>query len=194
TVTNTFIEEISGTLDKTNDADEDGLFGEPEEALEEGQAVEFQLIITNTSAIPVTITAITDTFGGQTINITECLDATDTNVIGTVLAASGDPGDSVTCTFTLANYAPPANTALDNTARVTLASEFDEVTPSDDSRVTTPQIFGGITPRPPAAPKTTPRILAFTGASLLLLLGAALTLISGGLLMRRSGRRKTYGF
>jgi uncharacterized repeat protein (TIGR01451 family) len=100
-------------VDKTNDADRDGNFSEPETADLRGQNVDFQAVITNDSAVPVVIRSITDSFDGQTINV-----ACDEQLLHTQIAS----GDSVTCTFTVNNYAPStADAEKRNTVRVVVS-------------------------------------------------------------------------
>jgi hypothetical protein len=130
--------EISVDLVKDNDADEDGTFTDSEEASAEGQDVEFQVVITNTSDVAVEILSLTDAFSGTTIDPLECLTEGGTNVIGMVLAA----GASVTCTFTVQDYAPPAGGSLTDTVEVTVGEEGNEenqASDSDTSVVTTPE-------------------------------------------------------
>ena len=107
------------TLDivKTNDADVDGTFTDSEEADAEGDAVEFQVDITNTSAVPVVITSLTDLWPGQASFSPTCLDSAAADVIGQTLAA----GASTSCTFTVADYAPPAGEDLIDTVTVIVA-------------------------------------------------------------------------
>ena len=92
---------------KTNDADGDGVFHDTETAENEGDAVTFKVVITNTSGDPIAIDTISDAFDVTTL--AEC-----PNLIGTVL----DAGDSVTCTFTVADYAPAAGESLLDTVTV----------------------------------------------------------------------------
>ena len=65
----------------------------------------FRAIITNTSTVPVVVTSLTDVYPGQAV-FNVCAD-----IIGTEL----DPGESVTCTFTVQGYAPPGNASLVDT-------------------------------------------------------------------------------
>ena len=132
------------TLDivKTNDADVDGTFTDSEVADAEGEAVEFLVDITNTSAVPVVITSLTDLWPGQASFSPTCLDSAAADVIGQTLAA----GASTSCTFTVADYAPPAGEDLIDTVTVIVADVNDDTntaTDMDDSTVSTPE------PEPP---------------------------------------------
>jgi hypothetical protein len=178
---------ITLDVDKTNDADEDGTFNDTEEALEEGASVTFQAIISNTSLVPVKLTALTDVYPGVSAF------AVCAELIDTVLAPAGQTGSSVTCTFTVDGYAPPANGSLTDTVSATVVDAEDpgeEVSASDDSTVTTPEVLGEIIERPP---KGGDQVLglAFTGAGItgLLLLAAGLVL-SGGWLIYLGRRRR----
>lgn len=180
TITNVFIA-VAGqpiiTVEKTNDADGDGTFRDQERGTE-GDPVTFKVVIRNVSAVPVVITQITDTFGGQTVNICP-------ELIGVTI----NPGGSETCFFTLENYVPAPGDLLENTVIVRGHSADDEtqtVEASDDSAVNSIQVLGGITDTTDEG--TT---LAFTGAELLVLALMALTLIVAGtpllLITRRRG-------
>jgi hypothetical protein len=139
--------DITVDLVKDNDADEDGTFTDSEEASEEGQDVTFQVVITNTSDVPVMIMSLTDAFGDTVIDPLECLTAEGKNVIGMWL----DPDESVTCTFTVQDYAPPAGATLVDTVEVTVCEKGsdDRASDSDTSEVTSPE--EGPPPPPPPA-------------------------------------------
>ena len=92
---------------KTNDADGDGIFHDSEVANSPGQAVTFQVVITNTSSDSIVIDSVQDAFDAQTL--AEC---------PTLLTTTLAPGASVTCTFTVDNYAPAAGTSLTDTVTV----------------------------------------------------------------------------
>ncbi|HZU78660.1 MAG TPA: hypothetical protein VE991_01985, partial [Acidimicrobiales bacterium] len=64
----------------------------------------------NTSAVAVTITSLTDAWPGQAPFSPTCV----TQIVGTTLA----PGQSATCAFTLNSYAPTAGGSVTNTATV----------------------------------------------------------------------------
>ena len=171
-------------VDKTNDADEDGTFTDQEEAAEEGASVTFTAVITNTSLVPVALTALTDVYPGVSAF------AICPELIGTVIPAAG----SVTCTFTLDGYAPEPNGSLTDTVSATVTEEgnpTNQVSDADDSTVTTPEVLPRVIERPKDGKKVLGG-LAFTGASLvgLLLLAAALMLSGGAFAFLGRKRRR----
>jgi hypothetical protein len=185
--------EISVLIEKTNDADEDGTFTNIEEARSEGRAVDFHLVITNTSEETVEIVSLTDSFGTTVIDL---LDEECDQLDGEIL----DPGESVECTFRLPNYSPPARTTLENTAEVCVQIVGGELTACDDnpSRVRSPLVLGR-TVTPPPTPITGPPLqttappggLAFTGPALVGPLAAlALALLTLGTGLLWAGRRR----
>ncbi len=110
---------ITLNVTKTNDADLDGAFHDAETAPEPGSAVTFQVSVVNTSAVPVVIDSITDAYPiVATGSPVTCLVGGTTDVVGTVLAASGQPGSSVTCRFTVDGYAPAADSSLTDLVKV----------------------------------------------------------------------------
>ena len=185
TITNVFVA-VAGqpiiTVQKTNDADDDGTFRNQERGTE-GDPVEFKVVIRNVSAVPVVITEITDTFGGQTINICP-------ELIGVTI----NPGGSETCFFTLDDYVPAPGDLLENTVTVRGHSADDDsqtVEASDDSAVNSIEVLGGITDTGTDTSTDEGTTLAFTGAELLVLALMALALIVAGtpllLITRRRG-------
>jgi len=95
------------TVVKTNDADGDGVFHDTETAANPGDAVTFKVVITNNSTEPIALDTITDAFSAT--ELAEC-----PSLISVVL----DSGDSVSCTFTVDNYAPAAGSSLTDTVTV----------------------------------------------------------------------------
>jgi uncharacterized repeat protein (TIGR01451 family) len=180
--------EISVRIQKTNDANEDGIFTNNEEAKTEGRDVDFHLVITNTSDETVEIVTLTDAFGQTVLDL---LDAECSALAGMQL----DPGESVTCTFTLANYSPPENTAIVNVAEVCVEIVGGVQAACDDnpSRVRSAVVLGRtVTPTPPPPPtRTPPGGIAFTGpAAALPLAAAALLLLTLGTGLLWAGRRR----
>lgn len=98
------------TVEKTNDADGDHAFTDDETADTAGAAVDFTVVITNTSDVPVKVDSLTDAVGADPVSFT-C----DTPVENTVL----DPDESVTCNFTVAAYTPADGASKVNTATAT---------------------------------------------------------------------------
>lgn len=184
--------EISVRIQKTNDANEDGIFTNNEESKTAGRDVEFKLVITNTSDETVVITDLTDTFGQTELDL---LDAECPSLDGLEL----DPGESVTCIFTLENYSPPENTAIVNVAEVCVEIVGGTVGACDTnpSRVHTATVLGRtVTPTPtqppgPVVTTTPPGGIAFTGPSSALVLTAlALSLLTLGTGLMWAGRRR----
>jgi uncharacterized repeat protein (TIGR01451 family) len=115
---------------KTNDANGDGVFHDTEQANAAGDSVTFKVVVTNTSADPIVIDSVNDAFANTTA-LAEC-----PQLIGVVL----NSGDSVSCTFTVDNYAPAAGDSLTNT--ITVGGHQNTpggtpVTATDTSTVTT---------------------------------------------------------
>ena len=178
------------TIVKTNDAGGNP-FAKTNQAKAPSDLVDFQAVITNTSGEAETITAIADQYG--TVSPAEC-----PGLVGTVLA----PGQSVTCSFTIAGYAPPAGTALTNTITVNVKDTANQVgSATDTSTVTSPEAVEAnngtqqpsvlppaavvtappsVTATPPATavlPATGSRTLPFTGANVRSMVLAALGLL-----------------
>ena len=163
------------TVVKSNDADGDGTYQQTEEAPSPGASVPFKVVITNTSQVIETITAITDSYSGTTAN--ECQ-----SLVGTQL----DPGNSVTCSFTISDYAPAAGTSLIDTVTVTVSSDGTSVQAAGTSTVTTASSGGGVLGASTGTPGT--------GAGLEIGLTAALILLGLTLLgLGRWERRRAIG-
>ena len=120
---------------KSNDADGDGDFSsdEPETAPEPGADVDFRITITNSSDSTVagTITELTDTWNDHELDL-----------LDHELSCDGDlddalaPGQSITCDFTVADYAPDAGESLVNTVEVTLVNDEHGLTDTDQDTST----------------------------------------------------------
>jgi len=91
---------LSVTVDKTNDANGDGTFGDDETGTATND-VKFRATIFNNSAVPVTIASISDVWPGISAIAPVCA----VQVVGVTLAANGG---SVTCDFAVTGYVPPA--------------------------------------------------------------------------------------
>jgi uncharacterized repeat protein (TIGR01451 family) len=160
---------------KTNDANGDGRYTDNEEAKRSGLDVPFKLVIINTGTPDLRITDLTDAFSQTTLDLlaNKC-----PGLSGQVLSS----GESVTCTFTLNNYSPPATSGdLVNTAEVCGENMTGDKSDCDNdtSRVRSAEVLGKtITPTPPGG-------TAFTGSNgtigfgfaalFLLMLGSGLT-------------------
>lgn len=156
---------ITLTVNKTNNADGQG-FAQTETATGPGENVPFQVVVTNTTSVPVTITDITDSWPGQSAFSPSCASQLD----GTTL----QPNQSATCDFTQKNYAPAAGDSLTNTVNVTGCQASDST-----NCVTVPATSTVNTPAAVVPPST----LAFTGppAKLQLLLELGFALLSAGM-------------
>ncbi|MGH2683166.1 MAG: DUF11 domain-containing protein [Actinomycetota bacterium] len=173
---------------KTNDADADGSFHDEEEALHEGDPVTFRVVITNTGKVAILLDTLVDEY--EEISISpDCLTAEGENVLGMIL----EPGASVTCFFTVDDYAPEPNGEIVDIVTVeghdtqnpeTTVSDFD------DSTVTTPEVLPTppIRPEPPVPPA--PPILPVTGAELALMGLLALGLVLAGIILSFLGRKE----
>ncbi len=163
------------TVVKSNDADGDGTYQQTEEAPSPGASVPFKVVITNTSQVTEVITAITDSYAGTTVN--ECQ---------TLVGTSLDAGSSVTCSFTIADYAPAAGTSLTDTVTVTVTADGTSVQADGTSKVTTASPGGSVLGASTGTPGT--------GAGLAVGLTAALVLMGLTLLgLGRWERRRAIG-
>ena len=185
---------LSISVEKTNDANGDGTFTDSETATAPGATVTFKAVISNTSAVDVVITALTDVFPGQSL-ATVCPE-----LIGTTIKAGG----SVTCTFILTGYAPPGGSSLTDTVQATVAqvgNPSNQTSAEDTSTVSTPPAAVlGISipaPAPPApapaavrspAPAVVSQQLARTGFDLFGTLAAAAVLLLAGLALAGGSR------
>jgi hypothetical protein len=137
---------------KTNDANGDGAFNDTEQAPQAGASVPFRAVITNTGTSALVIDSIVDAFSGTTLN-----------VCGDLLGDTLQPGQSVTCLFTVPAYAPAPGGTLPDTVTVVghdAADPTKTATDSDDSSVTTPgpTVIQSVPPPPPGSPVTPPAV------------------------------------
>jgi hypothetical protein len=175
---------IAVRITKTNDANNDGIYTDNEEAKKQGLDVPFRLVITNTGEETVKITDLTDSFDQTVIDL---LDSKCANLAGATL----DPGDSVTCEFTLRNYSPPQLTSLENTVQVCVKMVGGDRTDCDDdpSKVRSAEVLGR------TITKTPPPGTAFTGSEGTVrfgLLAMALLLLGTGIVYAGYRRRENY--
>jgi uncharacterized repeat protein (TIGR01451 family) len=176
---------IAVRIVKTNDADGDGTFTKSEEARKPGLDVPFRLVIVNTGTPDIKISDLTDAFDQQTLDLlaNKC-----PNVDGAVLAS----GESITCTFTLRNYSPPATSSgLVNTAQVCAKSMNgnQSACDHDSSTVRSTEVLGKTIAPPPR------RGTAFTGSSdstRFALIALALMLLGSALMYAGYRRRARY--
>ncbi|HVM39586.1 MAG TPA: hypothetical protein VM618_02265, partial [Acidimicrobiia bacterium] len=138
-------DELGIEIVKTNDADRDDEFTDDEVAPAEGSDVTFRLEITNTGDGDLTIDGLVDTWAeDQELDLLdaasglECTsgEGEDQEVVdpdGYVLA----PGATITCHFTVEDYAPAADGSLTNTVTVTTEEGEED---DDTSTVSTPPV------------------------------------------------------
>jgi uncharacterized repeat protein (TIGR01451 family) len=181
-------------IEKTNDANEDGIFSNNEESRKDDLDVAFKLEITSRSDVAVAITELTDSFNQTTLDL---LAAKCPALAGLTL----NPDESVTCTFTLHNYSPAQGTAIVNIAEICVEIVGGTRTDCDTnpSRVRSAVVLGRtVTPSPTTAPpptRTPPGGIAFTGPSSAMPLTAlafALLTLGMGLLWAGSRKREDY--
>lgn len=135
------------TVVKTNDANGDDVFHDTETAPSAGADVDFQFTIHNDGEQTATIEDMTDAWPGHEAADIEdftCVGPDDPEVelsaaaVYTELPFDIDPGDTVTCTFTVEDYAPSAGGSVTNTVDVTGHAGEAEVSDDDTSVVNTP--------------------------------------------------------
>ncbi|HUC37412.1 MAG TPA: hypothetical protein VMR97_09840 [Acidimicrobiales bacterium] len=163
------------TVTKTNDANGSGVYAQTETASAAGENVPFRVVVTNTSTVPMQITALSDSWPSQAPFSPTCATA----LVGTTLA----PGASATCDFTVNSYAPAAGSSLTDTISVTGCSTSTScVTPIATSTVNTPGVPAATAAAQGPAPATAAAgsALPFTGAKLQLLLEIGFGLLSTG--------------
>jgi uncharacterized repeat protein (TIGR01451 family) len=124
---------ITFSVLKTNDANGDTKFSDSEVATTVGADVTFQAVVTNNSVVPAVVSSFTDVVGTTAQTMTDVTPS----IVGTTLAA----GESVTVTFTVADYTPADNGVVVNTVGVMGYQEGNEANVSkeatDTSTVTT---------------------------------------------------------
>jgi hypothetical protein len=176
---------IAVRISKTNDANDDHIYSDNEEAKKQGLDVAFRLVISNTGEATWKITDLTDAFDQTVLDL---LDAKCANLAGAVL----DPGDSIVCEFTLRNYSPPQLESLENTAEVCVKEMGGDGTDcdKDPSKVRSAEVLGR------TITKTPPSGTAFTGSDdgtvRFGLLALALLLLGTGIAYAGYRRRQGY--
>ena len=131
------ISQLDVQVTKTNDANEDGVFTDTETASAAGNDVEFQVEVKNTGDVAAAVTTFTDTWPtdgsldllGDDSDLITCEDfdlATDTIA----------PDETITCTFTVTDYAPAAGESLTNTVDVTISEDDGDLTANDSDTST----------------------------------------------------------
>ncbi|HMK99807.1 MAG TPA: hypothetical protein VK428_06430, partial [Acidimicrobiales bacterium] len=170
---------VSLSVTKTNDADGSGTYAQTETAESPGENVPFQVVVTNDSLVAVTISSLSDAWPGQAPFSPTCASA----MVNTTL----QPGESATCDFTAAGYAPAAGgSAVTDTVVVDgcqLGNDADcgswqSSSTVEPAPITSTPLANAVLP----ATTTSSGKLAFTGppAKLHLMLVAGLAMASAG--------------
>ena len=155
TDTSTVLTTPTVIITKANNAAGTG-YGSSETAAAGITTVPYQVVVTNNNDAPGTITVLTDTVNGTTMNICDN-PGQPGNLWGVVL----QPGESATCDFT----GPVPTTPTTDTAGVTLSVNGILVTATAPSTVFPPVLGTVINNNPPSTPTVVaPTQLAFTGA------------------------------
>lgn len=132
------------TVVKTNDANDDGVFHDEETAPGAGADVDFMFTITNDGEQTVTIDEITDAWPGHDAAAIEGLvcegeDEGEIRIAAVLeLPFDIDPGDTVTCTFSVEDYSAAAGGSVTNTVDVSGDAGETPVGDDDTSVVNTP--------------------------------------------------------
>lgn len=147
---------------KNNDADGDDQFSDSEEAPSGNATVTFQVIITNTGPLSVTIDSIADDIHGAdgALTTTSTFTPACADLLGELLA----PGASRTCYFDGALNLDD-NTSEVNTVTVTASTDLNSVSAQDTSTVTTPDVLPTIQVDKTVDPLTLPEpggVVTFT--------------------------------
>jgi hypothetical protein len=98
---------------------------------EPGGQFTFDVVVTNLSAEPVTITTLTDNIYGNIANQGTC-----TSAVGTVLTASPGPGNTYTCSFT-GNFTGNSGASQTDIVTATAVDDDDNTATDDDDAVVT---------------------------------------------------------
>jgi hypothetical protein len=167
-------------VDAMNDADGDGSFSDVEIAPTPNADVRFRALISNIGSTNFEIAGVNHSYSAATgrvqVNVCEKL-------VGLVLLA----GDSVPCTFSLAEYAPSRGGSVVNTitaAAFEIGSPNRGASDGDISTVDTllaDEVLAVAVSREPG-------VLAFTGMDAAGLVVLALTLLAGGAALTYLGR------
>ena len=118
-----------------------------------GGTFNFDLVVTNTSGVPLTITTLTDDIYGD---VTRIPGSTCSNAIGVVLAPTPGPGNTYSCRFP-GQFTGPAGASQTDVATVTAVDERGNTVRDDDDAVVTitpvPTITTTKTPNPVSLPE-----------------------------------------
>ncbi|MCA1683694.1 MAG: hypothetical protein LC708_00980, partial [Actinobacteria bacterium] len=104
----------------------------PESRPAPGGTFTFNVVVTNASAVPLTITSLTDDVYGD---VTTRPGSTCNTAIGTVLASSPGPGNTYACGFQVDFGGPSGASQADTVTAVARDAEGNNATDSDDAIV-----------------------------------------------------------
>lgn len=169
-------------VDAVNDADGDGIFSDQENAPAPHTDVTFKALITNIGSTGFEIAAVNHTYTGTGGPSQE-------KVCGELTGIMLAPGESLACTFPVADYAPARGESLVNTV-MAAAFEFGKgarrgASDSDTSTVDT------VVPGDEVLAVAIKRNLAFTGTDAARLLALALVLLAAGAGLMSLGRLRS---
>jgi hypothetical protein len=160
-------------VDALNDADGDGIYSDSETAVESGADVGFKAIITNMGATAFEIANVTQSFIQESSRV-------QVEVCGDLKGLTLGFGESLACSFSVADYAPPVGKTVVNTVTASAieiaGSKRRGTSDSDNTTVVTfleDQVLAVAIERAPGA-------LAFTGTGAARLLAVALLLLVAG--------------
>jgi hypothetical protein len=170
-------------VDAMNDADGDGSFSDVEIAPIPNGDVRFHALISNIGSTNFEITSVNHSYaavdGRVQAGVCEKL-------VGLVLLA----GDSVPCTFSLADYAPARGESVVNTIT---AAAFEIGSPkrgASDSDISTVDTLVADEVLAVAVSNKEPGVLAFTGMDAVGLIILAITLLASGAALTQLGRMR----
>jgi hypothetical protein len=156
-------------VDAMNDADGDGIFSDNESAPTPRSDVAFKALITNIGSTNFEIAGLTHSYSGAPSQGKVCAE-----LVGIMLA----PGESLACSFPVADYAPPPGDSVVNTL---MAAAFEvgkgARRGASDSDTTT---VGTVLAGDEVLAVAIKRNLAFTGTEAARLLALALVLLASG--------------
>lgn len=169
-------------VDAVNDADGDGIFSDEENAPAPSTDVTFKALITNIGSTGFEIAGVSHTY-------TVATGPSQEKVCGELTGIMLAPGESLACTFPVADYAPARGESLVNTV---MAAAFEVgkgarrgASDSDTSTVET------IVPDDEVLAVAIKRNLAFTGTDAARLLALALVLLAAGAGLMSLGRLRS---
>ncbi|MFN2611653.1 MAG: SpaA isopeptide-forming pilin-related protein [Actinomycetota bacterium] len=166
-------------VSKTNDANGDGVFTDNESIPTSTAGVTFTVVVRNDSSVTVVLDEVTDEWAGQP----------PFDVCAQLVGVELIPGASISCVFTLSNYAPSSGSSKVDTVKVSgheKGNSANKTTVKDDSTVRFTLVLGEKIVRPAVGPAE----LARTGLDTKAPLSAAVLLILVGACLEISSRKR----